>query len=61
MRWLAFLLALVAFGAAADSSPAAASNDLVVAQRALGDGNWYTAEHRAASRCPDATSANARQ
>ena len=49
MRWLAFLLALVAFGAAADTSTAAASNDLIVARRALGDGNWYTAEHRAAS------------
>ena len=39
-----------AFGAvsgAAPISPQAASNDLVVARRALGDGNWYTAEHRA--------------
>ena len=39
-----------AFGAvsgAAPVSPQAASNDLVVARRALGDGNWYTAERRA--------------
>ena len=50
MRRLAAILALVAFCAAgADTPPSAASNDLVVARRALGDGNWYTAEHRAAS------------
>ena len=42
------LLALVAIScAAADVPSPAASNDLVVARRALGDGNWYTAEHRA--------------
>ena len=42
------LLALVAIScAAAGAPPQAASNDLVVARRALGDGNWYTAEHRA--------------
>ena len=50
MRWLAAILALVAFCVAgADTPPSVASNDLVVARRALGDGNWYTAEHRAAS------------
>ena len=42
------LLALVAIScAAAGAPPQAASNDLVVARRALGDGNWYTAERRA--------------
>ena len=49
MRRASALLALVAFCAAAETSPSAASNGLVVARRALGDGNWYTAEHRAAS------------
>ena len=50
MKRLAAILALVAFCAAgADAPPSAASNDLVVARRALGDGNWYTAEHRAES------------
>ena len=50
MRRLAAILALVAFCATgADTPPAAASNDLVIARRALDDGNWYTAEHRAAS------------
>ena len=50
MKRAAGILALVAFCAAgADAPPSAASNDLVVARRALGDGNWYTAEHRAAS------------
>ncbi len=42
------LLAFVAIScAAAGAPPQAASNDLVVARRALGDGNWYTAERRA--------------
>ena len=49
MRRIAAILALVAICAAADTPPSTASNDLVVARRALGDGNWYTAEHRAAS------------
>ena len=52
MRWAAgIILALVAAGVAAAEppSPSALSNDLVVARRALGDGNWYTAEHRAAA------------
>ena len=50
MRRLAAILALVAFCATgADTQPAAVSNDLVIARRALDDGNWYTAEHRAAS------------
>ena len=50
MRRAAAILALVAFCATgADTPPSAASNDLVIARRALGDGNWYTAEHRAAS------------
>ncbi len=50
MRLVTVILALVAFCAAgADTPPSAASNDLVIARRALGDGNWYTAEHRAAS------------
>lgn len=52
MRWAAgIILALVAAGVAAAEppSPSALSNDLVVARRALGDGNWYTAERRAAS------------
>ena len=39
--------AVGAVSGAAPISPQAASNDLVVARRALGDGNWYTAEHRA--------------
>jgi len=45
------ILALVAVVAAVAEppSPQALSNDLVVARRALGDGNWYTAEHRAAA------------
>lgn len=56
-------LALIAFAASAafgavpvavPVAPQVASNDLVVARRALGDGNWYTAEHRAenASKLP---------
>ena len=51
MRRMAAILALVAVCAAAAEppSPPAASNDLVIARRALGDGNWYTAEHRAES------------
>ena len=54
MRVPAVFLALVALCAAAAEppsplSPQALSNDLVVARRALGDGNWYTAEHRAAA------------
>ena len=50
MRRLATILALVAFCVAgADAPPSAASNDLVVARRALGDGNWYTAEQHAVS------------
>ena len=54
MRVPAVFLALVALCAAAAEppsppSPQALSNDLVVARCALGDGNWYTAEHRAAA------------
>ena len=51
MRRTAGILAFVAVLAAAAEtpSPQALSNDLVVARRALGDGNWYTAEHRAVS------------
>ena len=54
MKRLAGILALVALCAAAAEppsppSPQVLSNDLVVARRALGDGNWYTAEHRAAA------------
>lgn len=49
----AFVVAGAASGTAA-VSPQAASNDLAVARCALGDGNWYTAEHRAenAARLP---------
>ena len=50
MRRMAAILALVAFCApGADMPPSAASNELVIARRALGDGNWYTAERRAES------------
>ena len=50
MKRAAGILALVVVAAAAEPpSPQALSNDLVVARRALGDGNWYTAEHRAAA------------
>ena len=49
--------AFVASGAVSGTapvSPQVASNDLVVARCALGDRNWYTAEHRAenASKLP---------
>ena len=49
-----FTAAVSAASGAVQVSPQAASNDLVVARRALGDGNWYTAEHRAenASKLP---------
>ncbi len=51
MKRAAGILALVAMVAAAAEppSPQALSNDLVVARRALGDANWYTAERRAAA------------
>lgn len=50
----AFVVAAGAASGTAAVSPQAASNDLAVARCALGDGNWYTAEHRAenAARLP---------
>ena len=49
-----FAAAAGAVSGAVQVSPQAASNDLAVARCALGDGNWYTAEHRAenASQLP---------
>ena len=45
------MLGPVAAGVPAGEPPAPSAllHDLVVARRALGDGNWYTAEHRAAA------------
>ena len=49
-----FAAAACAVSGAVQVSPQAASNDLAVARCALGDGNWYTAAHRAenASQLP---------
>ena len=47
MRRAMVIFALVASCSAVADTPPVASNDLIVARRALGDGNWYTAERRA--------------